>query len=241
MKYDFSHFKEGLSKLNISYSDVKLEEKFSIFYDMLIERNKVMNLTAITEFDEVIEKHFLDSIALGSFIDLTRPCKLIDLGTGAGFPGIPLKILFPQLDIVLVDSLNKRVKFLEEVILTLQLEKISAIHGRAEELAKKVEFREQFDYCVSRAVANLSTLCEYCLPFVKLGGKFCAYKSKDVENEVENAKKAIYLLGGMLSNVHKFQLPDTDYERAFVVIEKREKTAKKYPRKAGMPGKEPLL
>ena len=240
MKYDFTHFKESLSKLNISYSNIKLEEKISLYYDMLEERNKVMNLTAITEFDEVVEKHFLDSIALGSYVDLHQPCKLIDLGTGAGFPGIPLKILFPELEIVLMDSLNKRIHFLEEVIITLQLEKITAVHGRAEELARNKDYREQFDYCVSRAVANLSTLCEYCVPFVKIGGKFCAYKSKDVENEAENAKKAIHLLGGTLSAIHKFQLPGTDYERAFVVIEKKEKTSKKYPRKAGMPGKEPL-
>lgn len=228
-------------QLDIQLSDEQLEQ-FQIYYDMLIEKNKVMNLTAITQFDEVITKHFLDSIALASVYQNIKEdeLKIIDLGTGAGFPGIPLKIAFPQLKITLMDSLNKRIVFLQSVIEKLQLSGIEAIHGRAEEMAKKKEFREKYDLCVSRAVSNLSTLSEYCLPFVRIDGKFISYKASEIEEELESSRKAIKLLGGKLSTVNKITLPESDIERSFVIIDKIEKTSKTYPRKPGTAAKEPI-
>lgn len=239
MSYNFELFKMKLSQLGLSITE-QMENQFSLFYDLLIERNKVMNLTAITEFDDIVEKHFLDSVALGVYCSLNQKLTLIDVGTGAGFPGIPLKIMFPELQVVLADSLKKRIGFLDEVIVQLKLEHISAVHGRAEELAQKQEYREQFDFCVSRAVANLSSLSEYCIPFLKKGGTFVSYKSADIEEEAENAKNAIHILGGKLKEVYKFQLPDTEYQRSFVIIDKVGHTAKKYPRKAGTPARQPL-
>ena len=192
------------------------------------------------KYEEVNEKHFVDSLALIHAIELTESYKVLDLGTGAGFPGIPLKIAFPHLEIVLLDSLNKRIKFLNEVIAQLGLTGISAYHGRAEEFAKKTEYREQFDLVVSRAVANLSTLSEYCIPYVKIGGYFVSYKSGDVQEELEKSKKAIDILGGCLEDVEEFTLPQSDISRTLVVIEKEQSTKKKYPRMGGKPSKEPL-
>ena len=203
MEYNTDHFLSMLAKMNISLSDKQLQQ-FMTYYEMLIEKNKVMNLTAITDFDEVVEKHFVDSVSLIQVVDLHHPLKVIDLGTGAGFPGIPLKIVFPELNVVLADSLNKRLVFL----------------------------------CVSRAVANLSTLAEYCLPFVRLGGKFISYKSGECENEVAAAKSAIFLLGGKVEDVYKFSIGEA--QRAFISLTKANGTSKKYPRKAGMPSKNPL-
>lgn len=231
--------REKAAAFGIELSDHQLEQ-FETYYEMLVEKNKVMNLTAITEKNEVIDKHFADSLALiKSGVSLTDQ-KILDLGTGAGFPGIPLKIAFPELEIVLLDSLNKRIKFLNEVIEALGLEKITAIHGRAEDFAKQKEYREQFDYVVSRAVANLTVLSEYCLPYVKVGGCFIPYKSGEIDEELNNSKKAVQILGGKIEEVVKFQLPDTDIGRSFVKIKKNKNTAKKYPRKAGLPAKEPL-
>ena len=231
--------REKAAAFGIELSDHQLEQ-FETYYEMLVEKNKVMNLTAITEKNEVIDKHFADSLALiKSGVSLTDQ-KILDLGTGAGFPGIPLKIAFPKLEIVLLDSLNKRIKFLNEVIEALGLEKITAIHGRAEDFAKQKEYREQFDYVVSRAVANLTVLSEYCLPYVKVGGCFIPYKSGEIDEELNNSKKAVQILGGKIEEVVKFQLPDTDIGRSFVKIKKNKNTAKKYPRKAGLPAKEPL-
>ena len=237
--YDLTKFEHGLSELNICLSDEQ-KSHFIKYYEMLVEKNKVMNLTAITEFDEVIEKHFLDSLALSTIMDLHQSLYVLDLGTGAGFPGIPLKIAFPELNIVLMDSLQKRVKFLQEVIDELGLTDIQAIHGRAEETGRNKLYREQFDLCVSRAVANITTLSEYCLPFVKEGGRFISYKSSSIDEELEEGKKGIFLLGGKVSDLHKFQLPDSDLQRSFVVIDKVKKTPKAYPRKAGTPSKDPL-
>lgn len=237
--YDLTKFEHGLSELNICLSDEQ-KSQFIKYYEMLVEKNKVMNLTAITEFDEVIEKHFLDSLALSTIMDLHQSLYVLDLGTGAGFPGIPLKIAFPELNIVLMDSLQKRVKFLQEVIDELGLTDIQAIHGRAEETGRNKLYREQFNLCISRAVANITTLSEYCLPFVKEGGRFISYKSSSIDEELEEGKKGIFLLGGKVSDLHKFQLPDSDLQRSFVVIDKVKKTPKAYPRKAGTPSKDPL-
>jgi 16S rRNA (guanine527-N7)-methyltransferase len=234
---------EKAAELNVELSTEQIKQ-FEIYYEMLIETNKVMNLTAITELDEVITKHFLDSLALAKvYPDISNPdnkLKVLDLGTGAGFPGIPLKIAFPHLQVTLMDSLNKRVKFLQSVINKLELCDINGVHGRAEEMARNAAYRESFDLCVSRAVANLSTLSEYCLPFVKNGGKFISYKSADIEEELESAKKAINVLGGKLTAVKKFTLPDSDIERSFVLVDKVKNTPKTYPRKAGTASKEPI-
>lgn len=239
MKKEMLYLKDFAAKMGIELSDLQLEQ-FDTYYEMLVEKNKVMNLTAITELEEVVQKHFLDSISLIKVEKLNQDISIIDLGTGAGFPGIPLKIAFPELEICLADSLNKRVLFLNEVIEELELKKISAVHGRAEELARQKEYREQFDLCVSRAVANLSTLSEYCLPFVKVGGKFISYKANEVEEETKQAERALEVLGGACVDIQKFQLPDSEMNRAFVIIEKKKKTPATYPRKAGTPSKKPL-
>ena len=237
MNYNTDTFKRELEKLEISISEEQLEQ-FISYYEMLIEKNKVMNLTAITDFDEVIEKHFIDSLNLFRFTDLKADKTIIDMGTGAGFPGIPLKIAFPNLKITLADSLNKRILFLNDVISELGLTDIDTVHGRAEDLAKDKIYRENYDICVSRAVANLSTLSEYCLPFVKIGGQFISYKSGDCDEEITNAKSAIFLLGGRLNQIQKFEMNDNS--RSFVIIDKVNGTSKQYPRKAGLPSKRPL-
>lgn len=239
MEYQLKRFQDGLKELDICFTEEQINQ-FLDFYELLVERNKVVNLTAITEFEEVVEKHFLDSLSLVRTLNLNQPFRILDLGTGAGFPGIPLKIAFPQLEIVLMDSLNKRVLFLEDVITKLDLLKIRAIHGRAEEMARKSEYREDFDLCVSRAVANLSSLSEYCLPFVKKDGLFVSYKSGDIEEEIDQAKKAIRVLGGEIDEVEKFVLAGTDISRSFVKIKKKKRTPETYPRKAGTPAKKPL-
>ena len=228
-----------LKELNIQINEIQ-KKQFDTFYSMLVEWNKVMNLTGITEYEEVIEKHFVDSLSIVNIFDLSEVNTVIDVGTGAGFPGIPLKIAFPHLKITLLDSLNKRIHFLDSVIDELKLDGIYTIHGRAEDFAKKDDYRERYDLCVSRAVANLSTLSEYCLPYIRIGGIFISYKSGDVDDEVLESKKAISILGGKLDNVVKFQLPGTDINRSFIKIEKIKNTGKKYPRKAGFPSKEPL-
>ena len=241
MNYDLTKFKHGLEELNITLTDEQIEQ-FLRYYEMLVEKNKVMNLTGITEYEEVIQKHFLDSLSLIRVIPdiASQELTVIDLGTGAGFPGLPLKIAFPELEITLMDSLNKRILFLQEVINALDLKKVSAVHGRAEEMASNAAHRQQYDLCVSRAVSNLAILTEYCLPFVKKGGLFVSYKSADSDTEIQEGKKAISILGGKLTSVDKFQLPDSDLGRALVCIKKTKDTPKKYPRKAGTPAKLPL-
>ena len=236
---DYQILEQKLGELGIKQDQNQLE-RFHKFYQLLIEWNKVMNLTGITEYEDVVEKHFVDSLSIIKAIDLSGIHTVIDVGTGAGFPGIPLKIAFPHLRVVLLDSLNKRIKFLDEVISQLGLTEICTIHGRAEEYARKEEYREQFDLCVSRAVSNLSTLSEYCLPYIQVGGIFVPYKSGEIDDEVEQSKKAVRILGGDIKDVMKFELPGTDIHRSFVLIHKEQHTQKKYPRKAGIPAKEPL-
>lgn len=228
-----------VKELSIVLNDKQIQQ-FEQYYNILVEWNKVMNLTAITEYEEVVEKHFLDSLTIVNAINMEKIETLIDVGTGAGFPGIPLKIAFPHLKVTLLDSLNKRIKFLNEVINLLELDDIKAIHGRAEDYAKQAEYREQYDICVSRAVANLATLSEYCLPYVKVDGLFVPYKSGEIDEELKSSEKAVSILGGKVEEVVKFQLPGTDIGRSFVKIHKIKETKKKYPRKAGMPTKEPL-
>lgn len=237
MNYNTTKFINDLKAIGIELSDEQLEQ-FLTYYEMLIEKNKVMNLTTITDFDEVLEKHFEDSLSLIQAVDLEKSQAVIDLGTGAGFPGIPLKIAFPILQITLADSLNKRILFLDDVIRELGLTGIDTVHGRAEDLAKNSDYREKFDLCVSRAVANLSTLSEYCLPFVKIGGKFISYKAGECDEEVAASKSSVFLLGGKISDIKKFELGESG--RAFVIIDKVSGTPKKYPRKAGTPSKDPL-
>ncbi len=228
-----------VKELSIVLNDKQIQQ-FEQYYNILVEWNKVMNLTAITKYEEVIEKHFLDSLTIVDAINMEKIETLIDVGTGAGFPGIPLKIAFPHLKVTLLDSLNKRIKFLNEVIDLLELDDIKTIHGRAEDYAKQAEYREQYDICVSRAVANLATLSEYCLPYVKVDGLFVPYKSGEINEELKSSEKAVSILGGKVEEVVKFQLPGTDIGRSFVKIHKIKETKKKYPRKAGMPTKEPL-
>lgn len=232
------------NKINIEISDDQIN-CFEKYYELLIEKNKVMNLTAITDKEDVIVKHFIDSIALISYltdkgININNKLKIIDIGTGAGFPGLPLKIMMPDVKFTLLDSLNKRVSFLNEVIDELKLKDIEALHGRAEDYASDNKYREKYDICVSRAVANLSTLSEYCIPFVKEDGFFISYKAGESEEEINNSKNAIKILGGKINKVEEFVLPGTDASRVFVFIRKQELTDKKYPRKAGVPAKKPL-
>lgn len=238
-KYDLTHFKSGLAELGVIPNEFQLRQ-FMQYYELLIEWNGFMNLTAITEFEEVCTKHFLDSLSLCRAIDCQKELSVMDIGTGAGFPGIPLKIVFPNLKITLLDSLGKRVKFLNEVIEKLGLNHIDAIHGRAEDFAKPDLLREQFDICVSRAVANLSSLSEYCIPYVKVGGLFISYKSEKSTEEVASAENAVGLLGGAFGKQFEFVLPNSDIYRTLVVIEKMKATPKKYPRKAGLPTRDPL-
>ena len=237
---------ECLSVLRMRCEDLGIvltEEQtrqFEIYYNCMVEKNRVMNLTAITQPMEVVEKHYLDSLLVVRHVDLSRAISVLDMGTGAGFPGIPLKIVFPHLHVTLADSLNKRILFLDEVIDACGLTGIDTVHGRAEDLGRNNNYREQYDLVVSRAVANLSTLSEYCLPLVREEGLFVSYKSAEIEEELKTAQKAIRLLGGLQSRVEKDTIPGTALERSFVIIQKNQKTPAKFPRKAGMPGKEPI-
>ena len=214
-------------------------EKFYNYYLLLIEWNEKMNLTAITEANDVILKHFIDSLTICKYIP--ENARIIDIGTGAGFPGIPLKIYREDIEMVLLDSLNKRITFLDEVINKLNLKKIQAIHGRAEELARNIKYRESFDVVTSRAVANMSTLSEYMIPFVRVNGVCVMMKGSEYKEEFEKAKKAISLLGGNLEKVEEFLLPETDIKRSVILIGKIKNTPKHYPRKAGMPSKNPIV
>lgn len=228
-------------KIPLSLNDEQ-KNSFYIFYKDLVEKNKVMNLTSITEEKDVILKHYADSVALALAVPnlIGQKLKVLDLGTGAGFPGIPLAIAYPEMELTLADSLNKRILFIKAETGKLGLKNINAIHGRAEDLARNLDFREKFDLCVSRAVANLSTLAEYCIPFIHINGFFIPYKSGNVEDEIEKSKKALQVLHGKIDGICHYALPENAGERTLVKIRKEEQTPKKYPRKAGLPSKEPI-
>ena len=221
----------------------KQTDQFLKYADLLVSWNEKMNLTAITDFDEIVWKHFIDSVSFLQSSNVSRETfrgKMMDVGTGAGFPAIPIKILFPNLKVTALDSLNKRITFLEEVKKECALDNITFVHGRAEDFAQNLKYREQYDVCVSRAVANLATLSEYCIPFLKRGGIFLAYKAGDAKEEIKSAEKAIKVFGGELIGAEEFEINGSDLKRTLVLSKKIQNTPKKYPRKAGMPGKSPI-
>jgi 16S rRNA (guanine527-N7)-methyltransferase len=232
--------RDEVKKWDISLSKQQLTQ-FARYYELLVETNKVMNLTAITEPREVYVKHFYDSLTLARVLDLTRISNVIDVGTGAGFPGIPLKIAFPHLRLVLLDSLKKRVGFLQEVTDRLGLEQVECLHGRAEEVGKRKGYRQAFDLATARAVARLNVLAEYCLPFVKVEGHFVAMKGPAVEEEMHEAKRALHVLGKTTLEQVTFELPEGMGMRNILICKKRDQTPKNYPRKAGTPARQPLV
>lgn len=238
--YDLTKLYNGLDSLGIQYNDDKID-KLVTFYEMVVEKNKVMNLTGITVFDEFIDKHFLDSLILEkAFPQIKSSLSVIDVGTGAGFPGIPLAIMYEDAEFTLIDSLNKRVNFLNEVITAISLENVNAIAGRAEELGQNSSYREQYDLCVTRAVAEINLLSEYTLPFVKVGGKCIPYKSLQINDEIKNGNNAISILGGEIDKVVEIDIDGTDYYRNLLLINKIKNTPSKYPRRPGIPKKKPL-
>lgn len=231
------HVKQKAQEIGYNLQEEQLEQFFT-YKELLIEWNKKMNLTAIEQEEDIITKHFIDSLSIASYIPDTA--KVIDIGTGAGFPGIPLKILKKDLSITLLDSLNKRITFLEEVIRNLSLENIQAVHARAEELAHKEEYREQYDIAVSRAVAPMHTLLEYMLPYVKIGGKCICMKGPNLQEESKDLQNCLETLGGKIEKIEEIVLPKTEIKRNIMLIKKENKTPKKYPRNPGMPSKKPL-
>lgn len=228
---------EKLKKLEIHFS-MEQTEQFFEYMKLLIEWNEKINLTAITEPEEIITKHFIDSLTILKYIK--KDYKVVDVGTGAGFPGIPLCIMNPTIKMTLVDSLNKRLIFLQEVVNKLKLKNIEIVHGRAEELGQNIKYRETFDIATSRAVANLSTLSEYLIPLVKINGKIISMKASNAKQEIDEAQNAIQILGGQIESIEEFNLPESDIGRTVIIINKNKPTSKKYPRKAGTPSKEPL-
>lgn len=231
--------KKALEQLKIPYDD-HIIGQFQNYMDSILEWNEKVNLTAIKEKDEFIKKHYIDSLSCVGFSEIKDAKTIIDIGTGAGFPGIPLAIIYPDKKFLLLDSLNKRLKIIDELASKIGINNVSVLHGRAEEIAQKKEYREQFDFCVSRAVANLAVLSEYCLPFVKVGGYFAAYKTGNAENEINESLKAIKTLGGVIEDKKIIRIDDFDLDHQIVMIKKMNKTLAKYPRKAGTPLKEPL-
>ncbi len=228
---------EKASILSVRFS-VEQMEQFYKYMNLLIEWNEKMNLTAIIEPSEIILKHFIDSITI--LKDIKDDSTVVDVGTGAGFPGIPLSIMNPTLKITLVDSLNKRLIFLQEVIKELNLKNVELIHARAEEFGRNKKYREKFDIATSRAVANLATLSEYLLPLVKINGQAISMKAGNASQEIEEAQKAIKTLGGHINRIDEFYLPQTDIARTIIIIDKIKETPNQYPRKAGTPSKEPI-
>jgi len=232
----------GAKKLGLQLTPAQLEQ-FQVYYQELIEWNRRLNLTAITDYDEVQVKHFLDSltVALALKQPLSKGMKLIDVGTGAGIPGIPLKIVWPDIELVLLDATKKKSNFLEHIIHRLKLKGVEIVVGRAEDIAHKPEYRQQFDLVLSRAVAELSVLAELTLPFCTIGGRFIAQKKGDIEEEVEQAQHAISILGGRLADVKSIGMPEFADGRWLVAIDKVGETPPQYPRRPGIPAKRPLL
>lgn len=243
-KYDdLDFFVKGLADLELDVSDYQLSQ-FCKYYELLVEKNKDVNLTAITEFKDVFIKHFIDSLSIvRSGININSCKDILDMGTGAGFPGVPIKIMFPDINVTLADSLQKRVNFLMDVIDECGLEDVDAVHSRAEDLCRtNPSSREGFDLCVSRAVASLNVLEEYCLPYVRVGGNFVSYKSGHCDDELVQAEFAAATLGGEIQkDSPAFMLPGTDMSRSLIITKKTRHTNSKYPRKAGVPGKKPLI
>lgn len=234
----FYKLQSQAQKIDINLTNKQLNE-FYTYMNLLIEWNKNINLTAITEPEEIIKKHFIDSLTISK--NIQKDSSIIDVGTGAGFPGIPLKIVREDINIVLLDALNKRLNFLNEVIKENKLENIETVHFRAEEIGKNKKYREKYDIATSRAVAQLNILVEYLLPLVKIGGKCICMKGSNVEEELKNSKKAITLLGGEIEKIEEFILPDSDIKRNVIIIKKVNSTPAKYPRKPGTPAKEPII
>lgn len=229
-----------LGEKGISLSPWQLEQ-YEIYYKTIVEWNEKMNLTAITEKQEVYLKHFYDSLSAAFYFDFNKPLSVCDVGAGAGFPSIPLKIAFPNLNVTIVDSLNKRINFLEHLARELKLENTSFVHDRAETFGQKREYREQYDVVTARAVARMSVLSELCLPLAKGGGSFIAMKAANLMEELNNGKKAISVLGGKVEHIHSFTLPYEESERNIIIIKKQKSTPKKYPRKPGVPNKTPIV
>ena len=229
--------KEAFRKLHIPEDEAILSQ-YEKYMEGILQWNEKINLTAIRDREEFITKHFVDSILCYRFSEYENAESVADIGTGAGFPGVPLAIISQDKEFVLADSLNKRLKVIDELTSDMGLDNVATVHGRAEELARNKKYREQFDVCVSRAVANMTVLVEYCLPFVRVGGYLLAYKGPDAEREVRDAEKALNLLGGRLNRIESVNLADFDHN--IIVIEKIKETPSKYPRKAGTPAKEPI-
>ncbi len=230
---------EGFKNLKLPYSE-DIENKFVLYRDLLKEWNQKINITSIEDDEEIYLKHFIDSVLLLNKDNINENKKIIDVGTGGGFPGLPLKIINDNFEVTLLDSLRKRIDFLKEVSNVLNLKNVKLIHGRAEDFGQNKEYRENYDICVSRAVAPLNVLSEYCIPFVKVGGYFAAYKSDNISQEITNSDKAIRELGGKIKEIREISIPGADIIRKIVIIEKIETTKAKYPRKAGKPSKDPL-
>ena len=230
-------FKEKMKKKCPQLTESQ-KEQFEKYKDLLLEWNEKINLTAITDEDEIILKHFIDSMTILKYIE--KDSTIVDVGTGAGFPGIPVKIANPNINVTLVDSLNKRLLFLNDVISKLDLKQIKTVHSRAEEFGQNKIYREKFDIATSRAVANLSVLVEYLIPLVKVGGKCICMKGSDIEEELKDSKEAIKILGGQIEKVEEFTLPESDIKRNIIIIKKVKQTPNKYPRKPGVPSKNPL-
>ena len=236
---NIEQFQQALQVKGITLSQQQLDQ-FQTYYQLLVEWNEKMNLTAITDKEEVYLKHFYDSISAAFYFDFDKPYHICDVGAGAGFPSIPIKICFPNLQVSIVDSLNKRISFLEHLASSLQLSGVKFYHDRAETFAQKAEQRENYDIVMARAVARLSVLSELCLPLVKMNGTFIAMKAASANEEIEVGKKAIITLGGKLEEVYSFTLPEEISDRNIVVIKKIKNTPKKYPRKPGTPNKQPI-
>ncbi|WP_407269383.1 16S rRNA (guanine(527)-N(7))-methyltransferase RsmG [Radiobacillus sp. PE A8.2] len=237
---DVSSFQQQLSDRGIQLSDEQLDQ-FNKYYEILVEWNEKMNLTAITEKEEVYAKHFFDSITAAFYYDFTKEVQICDVGAGAGFPSIPIKICFPHLKVTIVDSLQKRITFLNQLASQLNLDNVAFYHDRAEQFGKNAKFRGSFDVVMARAVARMSVLSELCLPLTKTGGSFIAMKGPKLQEELTDANAAIQLLGGELSDLHTFELPDHNGERNIAIIDKKRKTPNKYPRKPGVPNKTPII